>query len=56
MGVITMLLYGVIAVQGFRIFVEQNVLKGMIFAAIIGVVLSLIFWLFNKLGLMNKEG
>jgi uracil permease len=85
MGGITMLLYGVIAVQGFRMFVEQKVdfsknsnmvlgaitfvvgvsgasvnigsvqLKGMAFAAIIGVVLSLIFYLFTKMGLMNKE-
>ena len=85
MGGITMLLYGVIAVQGFRMFVEQKVdfsknsnmvlgavtfvvgvsgasinigsvqLKGMAFAAIIGVVLSLIFWGFGKLNLMNKE-
>lgn len=85
MGGITMLLYGVIAVQGFRIFVEQKVdfsknsnmvlgaitfvvgvsgaainigtvqLKGMAFAAIIGVMLSLIFWMFTKLGIMNKE-
>lgn len=85
MGGITMLLYGVIAVQGFRMFVEQKVdfsknsnmvlgavtfvvgvsgasinigsvqLKGMAFAAIIGVVLSLIFWGFGKLNLMNKD-
>jgi uracil permease len=85
MGGITMLLYGVIAVQGFRMFVEQKVdfsknsnmvlgaitfvvgvsgasinigsvqLKGMAFAAIVGVVLSLLFWLFGKMGLMNKE-
>lgn len=85
MGGITMLLYGVIAVQGFRMFVEQKVdfsknsnmvlgaitfvvgvsgaainigtvqLKGMAFAAIIGVFLSLIFWMFTKLGIMNKE-
>ncbi|MCE1198439.1 MAG: uracil permease [Marinilabiliales bacterium] len=85
MGGITMLLYGVIAVQGFRMFVEQKVdfsknrnmvlgavtfvvgvsgaslnlgsvpLKGMAFAAIAGVVLSLIFWVFDKLGWMNKE-
>jgi uracil permease len=85
MGGITILLYGVIAVQGFRMFVEQKVdfsknhnmvlgaitfvvgvsgasinigsvqLKGMAFAAIIGVGLSLIFWSFDKLGLMNKE-
>lgn len=85
MGGITMLLYGVIAVQGFRMFVEQKVdfsknsnmvlgavtfvvgvsgasinigsvqLKGMAFAAIIGVVLSLIFWLLGKINIMNKE-
>jgi uracil permease len=85
MGGITMLLYGVIAVQGFRMFVEQKVdfsknsnmvlgavtfvvgvsgasinigsvqLKGMAFAAIIGVVLSLIFWSLGKMKLMNKE-
>ncbi len=85
MGGITMLLYGVIAVQGFRMFVEQKVdfsknsnmvlgavtfvvgvsgasinigsvqLKGMAFAAIIGVVLSLIFWGLGKLNIMNKE-
>jgi uracil permease len=85
MGGITMLLFGVIAVQGFRMFVEQKVdfsknrnmvlgaltfvvgvsgaainigsvqLKGMAFATIIGVVLSLIFFLLDKLGLMNKE-
>ena len=85
MGGITMLLYGVIAVQGFRIFVEQNVdfsknsnmvlgaitfvvgvsgasimigsveLKGMAFAAIVGVVLSLIFWGFKKLKMMNED-
>jgi uracil permease len=85
MGGITVLLYGVIAVQGFRMFVEQKVdfsrnrnmvlgaitfvvgvsgaainigsvqLKGMAFAAIVGVVLSLLFWVFDKLGLMNDK-
>jgi uracil permease len=85
MGGITMLLYGVIAVQGFRMFVEQKVdfsknsnmvlgavtfvvgvsgasisigtvqLKGMAFAAVVGVVLSLTFWLFRKAGLLNEE-
>ena len=85
MGGITMLLYGVIAVQGLRMFVEQKVdfsknsnmvlgaitfvvgvsgasvsigtvqLKGMAFSAIIGVVLSLIFWSLTKLGIMNKD-
>lgn len=85
MGGITMLLYGVIAVQGFRIYVEQKVdfsknsnmvlgaitfvvgvsgasimlgsvqLKGMAFAAVVGVVLSLLFWVFKKLKWMNKD-
>ena len=85
MGGITMLLFGVIAVQGFRMFVEQKVdfsknrnmvlgaitfvigvsgaainigsvqLKGMAFAAIVGIVLSLIFWILDKLGIMNKD-
>jgi uracil permease len=83
MGGITMLLYGVIAVQGFRMFVEQKVdfsknhnmvlgavtfvagvsgaainigtvqLKGMALAAVVGVVLSLIFWCLEKFGLLN---
>lgn len=85
MGGITMLLYGVIAVQGFRMFVEQKVdfsknsnmvlgavtfvvgvsgasinigtvqLKGMAFAAVVGVVLSLVFWMLKKGGLLNEE-
>jgi uracil permease len=85
MGGVTMLLYGVIAVQGFRMYVEQKVdfsknrnmvtgavvfvagvsgaainigtvqLKGMALAAVIGVVMSLSFWSFEKLGLMNGE-
>lgn len=85
MGGITMLLYGVIAVQGLRMFVEQKVdfsknsnmvlgavtfvigvsgasinigtvqLKGMAFAAISGVTLSLIFWVLGKSGLLKKE-
>lgn len=85
MGGITMLLYGVIAVQGFRMFVEQKVdfsknrnmvlgavtfvvgvsqatifigtvqLKGMAFAAIAGIAMSLLFWLFDKLKLMNEK-
>lgn len=85
MGGITLLLYGVIAVQGLRIFVEQKVdfsqnrnmvlgavtfvagisgaainigtvqLRGMALAAIVGVLLSLMFWIFDKLGIMNSE-
>ena len=85
LGGITMLLYGVIAVQGFRMYVEQKVdfsknrnmvlgavtfvigvsgaaisigsvqLKGMAFAAVTGVTLSLIFWIFDKLKLMNNN-
>jgi len=85
LGGITMLLYGVIAVQGLRMFVEQKVdfsknsnivlgavtfvvgvsgasvtlgavqLKGMAFAAIVGVVLSLLFYAFGKLKWMNED-
>jgi uracil permease len=85
MGGITMLLYGVIAVQGLRMFVEQKVdfsksynivlgavtfvigvsgayinigqikLSGMAFAAVAGMILSLIFYILSKLGLMNEE-
>jgi uracil permease len=85
LGGITMLLYGVIAVQGLRMLVEQKVdfsknanivlgavtfvvgvsgasvtigavqLKGMAFAAIAGVVLSLLFYAFGKLKWMNDN-
>lgn len=85
MGGITMLLYGIIAVQGIRMFVEQKVdfsvnynmvlgaitfvigvsgasinlgtvqLKGMAFAAVVGVVLSIIFYVLGKLGILNEE-
>ena len=85
MGGITLLLYGVIAVQGIRIFVEQKVdfsknknmilgaitfvvgvsgasinigsvqLKGMAFAAVAGIILAIIFYLLDKLGLMNES-
>lgn len=85
MGGITLLLYGVIAVQGLRMFVEQKVdfskninmipcavtfvigvsgasvnigsveMKGMALAAVTGVLLSLILWLFNKIGILEKE-
>lgn len=85
MGGITMLLYGIIAVQGIRMFVEQRVdfsknynmvlgaitfvvgvsgasvtigtvqIKGMAFAAVTGVVLSIIFYILSKLGLMNEK-
>ncbi len=85
LGGVTLLLYGVIAVQGFRMFVEQNVdfsrnrnmvlgaltfvagisgagitigsveLKGMALAAVVGAVISLVFWIFDRLGLMNEE-
>lgn len=85
MGGITLLLYGVIAVQGIRMLVEQKVdfsknsnmalgaitfvagvsgatisigsvqLKGMALAAIVGVILSLIFWGFRQVGWMERE-
>ncbi len=85
LGGMTLLLYGVIAVQGFRMFVEQRVdfsrnsnmvlgaitfvvgvsgatiqigsveLKGMAFAAIVGVALSVLFWVLKKAKLLNQE-
>lgn len=86
MGGITILLYGVIATSGLRIFVEQKVdfsksynmilaavtfavgvsgasiklggdveLKGMALAAVIGILLSIIFYILSKLGLMNEK-
>ncbi|HPN37271.1 MAG TPA: uracil permease [Melioribacteraceae bacterium] len=84
MGGITILLYGVIAVQGFRIFVEQNVdfsknknmvlgavtiiagvsnatinigsvqLKGMALAAILGILLSIVFYILERFNLLNE--
>jgi uracil permease len=86
MGGITILLYGVIATSGIRMFVEQKVdfsksynmiltavtfiigvsgasiklgsnveLKGMALAAVIGMVLSIMFYVLHKMGLMNEE-
>ena len=86
MGGITILLYGVIATSGIRMFVEQKVdfsksynmvlaavtfvvgvsgatiklsseveLKGMALAAVIGTVLSIVFYVLDKLGLMNEK-
>ncbi|OBR94066.1 uracil permease [Clostridium ragsdalei P11] len=85
MGGITMLLYGLIAVQGIRMFVEEKVdfsvnynmvlgaitfvvgvsgasvtigtvqFKGMAFAAIVGILLSICFYILGKLGIMNEE-
>ncbi|MDK2910468.1 MAG: uracil permease [Bacteroidales bacterium] len=79
MGGITLLLYGVIAVQGLRIFVEQKVdfsknknmvlgaltfvagisganinigvvqLRGMALAAVVGMGLSLLLWIINRI-------
>ena len=83
MGGITLLLYGVIAVQGLRVLVEQKVdfgvnrnmvlggvtfvagvsgagihimsleLNGMALAAAVGIILALVFWIFDKLGLIS---
>jgi uracil permease len=85
MGGITLLLYGVIAVQGFRMFVEQKVdfslnrnmvlgaitftagvsgacinigqvkLSGMALAATVGIIFSLIFWIFDRLKLTSRN-
>lgn len=85
MGGITLLLYGVIATSGIRMFVEQNVdfsksanmvlaavtfvigvsgasiklpgdveLKGMALAAVIGMILSIVFYVIDRIGLMNE--
>lgn len=45
----------VIGVSGAAINIGSVQLKGMAFAAIAGVVLSLIFYLLDKLGVMNKD-
>jgi uracil permease len=45
----------VVGVSGAAINIGSVQLKGMAFAAIVGVVLSLLFWIFRKLGLMNQE-
>jgi uracil permease len=45
----------VVGVSGASINIGSVQLKGMAFAAIIGVILSLIFWAFGKLKIMNKE-
>ncbi|CAM2849279.1 uracil permease [Paenibacillus sediminis] len=85
MGGVSLLLFGVIAASGLRIFVEQKVdfskasnmilativliigisgaqlkfghvtLKGMALATIVGIVLSLLFKLFEVLGLSNEQ-
>ncbi|MCM3785578.1 uracil permease [Neobacillus mesonae] len=85
MGGVSLLLFGIIAASGFRIFVEQKVdfsktknmllttlvfvtglsgatlsiwdiqLKGMALATIVGMILSLLFYLFEKLGMMNER-
>jgi uracil permease len=44
----------VIGVSGANITIGQVQLKGMAFAAIVGVVLSLLFYILSKLGLMNE--
>lgn len=84
-GGISLLLYGVIAVQGIRIFVEQKVdfslnknmilgavtfiagisgasirigsvsLKGMALAAVTGVILSILLYLFEKSGMIREK-
>lgn len=85
MGGITILLYGVIAVSGIRLLVENKVdfsksynlvlssvtfiigvsgasimigqvqLKGMALAAAAGILLSILFYVLGKLGIMNEE-
>ena len=45
----------VVGVSGASINIGSVQLKGMAFAAIVGVLLSLLFYLFGKIGLMNKD-
>lgn len=45
----------VAGVSGAGINIGSVQLRGMALAAVIGVVLSLIFWCFEKLGIMNSE-
>lgn len=45
----------VIGVSGASINIGQVQLKGMAFAAVTGVLLSVIFYILSKLGLMNEE-
>ncbi|HCE58357.1 MAG TPA: uracil permease, partial [Prolixibacteraceae bacterium] len=45
----------VAGVSGASITIGTVQLKGMALAAIVGVVLSLVFWLLGKAGLLNKE-
>ena len=44
-----------VGISGAGIQIGTVELKGMALAAIVGVALSLIFWLFDKLGVLNKE-
>ncbi|MBK1810100.1 uracil permease [Clostridium sp. YIM B02505] len=83
-GGVSLLLFGTIAIAGFRTFVEEKVdfskqrnlmltsvifvvglsgmkmtlgtieIKGMVLATLVGVVLNLVFIIFDKLGLMNE--
>ena len=45
----------VIGVSGAAVSFGSVQLKGMAFAAVVGVTLSLIFWIFDKLKLMNNN-
>ena len=45
----------VVGVNGASITVGQVQFKGMAFAAITGVLLSLSFYILSKLGIMNEE-
>ena len=45
----------VIGVSGAAVNIGSVQLKGMAFATIVGVFLALLFWLLDKLGIMNKD-
>jgi uracil permease len=45
----------VVGVSGAKISIGTVELKGMAFAAVVGIVLSLIIYILSKLGIMNEE-
>jgi len=42
-------------VSGAKIMIGTVELKGMALAAVVGIVISLVAYLFNSLGLLNEE-
>lgn len=44
-----------VGVSGASIMIGTVQLKGMAFAAVVGMILSIMFYIFNKFGIMNEE-